>query len=180
MQGHARRRGLVRPAARREAPAPVQTGPPAQVLDTRAMLELQRTAGNTSARALAAPAGGSVRGQPLDDSTRAFMERRFGHDFGRVRLHTDEAATASARALDAHAFTAGDHVVFQRSLYNPHSTAGRRMLAHELAHVIEQRGGPPGRLGPGGIEVTEHGDASERRADRVAREVAGPHAGKAS
>ena len=74
-------------------------------------------------------------GRALDAATRAQMEARFGHDFGRVRIHTDAQADASARAVSAHAYTVGDHVVF---------ASGERprgpLLAHELTHVVQQRG----------------------------------------
>ncbi|HKP73639.1 MAG TPA: DUF4157 domain-containing protein [Pyrinomonadaceae bacterium] len=80
-------------------------------------------------------------GQPLDGATRAFMETRFGHDFSRVRVHNDAAAAGSARAIRSRAYTAGNDVVFGAGEYSPQSAAGRRLLAHELAHVVQQRRG---------------------------------------
>lgn len=80
-------------------------------------------------------------GQPLDPETRGFMERRFGHDFGRVRVHADSGASRSAEAVAARAYTVGEDVVFRRGEYRPGSPAGRRLLAHELAHVVQQDGG---------------------------------------
>ncbi|HEY6352708.1 MAG TPA: DUF4157 domain-containing protein [Candidatus Angelobacter sp.] len=77
-------------------------------------------------------------GQPLDRSTRAFFEARFGHDFSHVRIHTDLAAGESAQAINAHAFTAGSHLVFAPGKYNPRGSDGRQLLAHELAHVVQQ------------------------------------------
>ena len=77
-------------------------------------------------------------GEPLDVPARAFMEQRFGHDFGHVRVHTDEDATESARAVGAHAYTVGAHIVFGRQQYAPATTTGRRLLAHELTHVVQQ------------------------------------------
>ncbi|MBS0445348.1 MAG: DUF4157 domain-containing protein [Proteobacteria bacterium] len=79
-------------------------------------------------------------GQALDAATRAYFEPRFGHDFGRVRVHHDAAAAASARAVDAVAYTVGEHVVFDQGRYAPASPAGRRLLAHELTHVVQQGG----------------------------------------
>ncbi|HEY6392102.1 MAG TPA: DUF4157 domain-containing protein [Bryobacteraceae bacterium] len=79
-------------------------------------------------------------GGRLDAGVRAFMEQRFGQDFGHVAVHTDSLANASARALNAHAYTIGSHVVFGAGLYSPHSGAGRKLLAHELAHVVQQSG----------------------------------------
>jgi len=77
-------------------------------------------------------------GQPLDAGTRAYMEPRFGHDFSRVRVHTDARAAESALALNALAYTAGNNVVLGGGQYNLNHTAGQRLLAHELAHVIQQ------------------------------------------
>src|SRR2546423_4409952 len=76
-------------------------------------------------------------GQPLYPATRAFMEPRFGHDFSRVRVHTDSSATESARAVNALAYTVGHNIVFGAGLYAPNTTTGRRLLAHELAHVAQ-------------------------------------------
>jgi hypothetical protein len=79
-------------------------------------------------------------GQPLAVQDRAFMEQRFGQDFSRVRIHTDDHATASARDVNALAYATGSHVVFGRGQYAPHTSAGRFLLAHELAHVVQQGG----------------------------------------
>ena len=84
----------------------------------------------------------SGRGRPLDPATRAFMEPRFGHDFSRVRVHTDRPAADAARGVAARAFTVGEHIVFGGRQFAPDSTAGRRLLAHELAHTIQQRNAP--------------------------------------
>jgi hypothetical protein len=77
-------------------------------------------------------------GQPLDSSTRAFMERRFGHDFGNVRVHLDARAAASARSVKALAYTVGHDIVFGAGAFAPDAPSGRRLLAHELAHVVQQ------------------------------------------
>src|SRR3954451_11440659 len=76
---------------------------------------------------------------PLGSEDRRFMEARFGADFGDVRVHTGPAAAALCRALDARAFTLGRDVVFGAGQYAPARPAGRRLLAHELAHVLQQR-----------------------------------------
>jgi Domain of unknown function (DUF4157) len=81
-------------------------------------------------------------GQPLDVVTRAFMEPRFGHDFTQVRVHTDARAAASAQAVNALAYTVGNHVVFGAGQYAPGSDEGRRLLAHELTHVMQQHSAP--------------------------------------
>jgi hypothetical protein len=80
-------------------------------------------------------------GQPLDARTRAFFEPRFGHDFGRVRIHTDANAAESAEAANALAYTVGEHIAFAESRYEPGSAAGRKLLAHELTHVLQQNEG---------------------------------------
>ncbi|MEA2820329.1 MAG: hypothetical protein QOJ86_2333 [Bradyrhizobium sp.] len=98
-------------------------------------------------------------GAPLDAATRAFFEPRFGRDFSRVRVHTDERAAQSARAVNALAYTLGDDVVFAAGRYAPETQAGRRLVAHELVHTIQQAPrlarqegvipAPPLDLGPG-------------------------------
>jgi hypothetical protein len=104
-----------------------------------------------------APAGGMVAppivhevlrspGRPLDAETRAFMEPRFAHDFGRVRVHADARAAESARAVGARAFTVGHAVVFGASEYAPRSNAGRSLLAPELTHTIQQGSSTPRTL----------------------------------
>jgi hypothetical protein len=80
-------------------------------------------------------------GNALDDGTREFFERRFGFDFGAVRIYSDEAAAASAGALQARAYTVGSAIVFGADEYAPASAAGQRLLAHELTHVVQQTGG---------------------------------------
>lgn len=77
-------------------------------------------------------------GRPLDTATRASMEARLGYDFGRVRVHTEARAAEAARAVRARAFTVGRDVVFAAGRYAPRVAAGRRLLAHELAHVAQQ------------------------------------------
>jgi len=78
-------------------------------------------------------------GRPLAPSARSFFETRFGADFSAVRIHDDRSAAVSARALDANAFTVGNDISFAAGVYAPEAPAGRRILAHELAHVIQQR-----------------------------------------
>jgi hypothetical protein len=81
-------------------------------------------------------------GHPLDASTRAFLEPRFGHDFSNVQVHTDANAAASARSVGARAYTAGAHVVFGSGEYAPWTESGRKLLGHELAHVVQQSQAP--------------------------------------
>ena len=80
----------------------------------------------------------SAPGHPLDLSTRAFFEPKFGHDLGRARIHTGTQAAESARAVSANAFTVGWDVVFGEGQYAPETSAGKQLLAHELSHVVQQ------------------------------------------
>ncbi|MDQ3803243.1 MAG: DUF4157 domain-containing protein [Acidobacteriota bacterium] len=108
-------------------------------------------------------------GRSLDAATRTFMESRFGHDFSRVRVHSDERAAESARAVGARAYTVGNDIVFASSQYAPQSPAGRGLLAHELAHTIQQAGvSSPSR---GELELGSPDDHLEREADDVAEGV---------
>jgi len=85
-------------------------------------------------------------GQPLPSDTRAFMEPRFGRDFSRVRVHNDERAAESARAVNAAAYTVGRNVVFGAGQYRPGTVTGRQLLSHELTHVLQQERSVPRRI----------------------------------
>jgi hypothetical protein len=78
-------------------------------------------------------------GQPLDPVARAFFEPRFGHAFSDVRVHADAAAARSAATIDARAYTVGPRIAFAAGQYAPGTATGRSLLAHELAHVVQQR-----------------------------------------
>ncbi len=78
-------------------------------------------------------------GQPLDAGTRVFMEPRFGHDFSQVRVHADTKAAESARDVNALAYTVGRDMVFGQGQYAPSTYAGRQLVAHEMAHVVQQQ-----------------------------------------
>lgn len=80
------------------------------------------------------------RGSPLPQATRAFFEPRFGVDFKHVRVHTDSRAAEAANSIQAKAFTVGKNIAFGIGRYAPHSHSGRQLLAHELAHVVQQNG----------------------------------------
>src|SRR6266516_3371421 len=104
-------------------------------------LTLQRAAVNAAPAPTVPPIVHDVLnspGQPLDVGTRSFMEPRFGHDFSGVRVHTDAKAAESARAVNALAYTVGRNVVFGTGQYAPGTGEGRRLLAHELTHVVQQ------------------------------------------
>ena len=109
--------------------------------------KLQRKAdgGPTGAHAEAPPIvheALSKSGRPLDAASRAFFEPRLGRALGEVRIHTDGAAADSARSVAANAYAVGRDVVFAEGRYAPESSAGRRLIAHELAHVIQQGAAP--------------------------------------
>ncbi len=91
-------------------------------------------------------------GNQLDNRTRRHMESRFGHDFSRVRIHMGGVADAASRAVQARAFTMGHHVVFRNGHGSPGSSAGQRLLAHELTHVIQQTGPSPNPGGSGLVQ----------------------------
>jgi len=95
--------------------------------------------GDVSATVAAGTASG---GAPLPAAARHHFEPRFGADFSDVRVHTGPEAAASARSLNAHAYTFGRDVVFGAGQYDPGGSAGRRLIAHELAHVVQQDGAP--------------------------------------
>jgi hypothetical protein len=110
---------------------------------------LQRKAGpGSSAVAVPARVIGSLRngGRPLDTPVRAAMEESLGADFSSVRVHTDGPASESAQSIDALAYTVGSDVVFNEGRYAPESQAGRKLLAHELAHVAQDARGDPRRV----------------------------------
>jgi len=103
----------------------------------------RRAAPGASGALDAGPAVGRVldtAGQPLDTATQRFFAARFGHDFSHVRVHADAQAAESARSVSALAYTVGSHVVFGAGQFSPGTHAGQRLLAHELAHVVQQTG----------------------------------------
>jgi hypothetical protein len=108
-------------------------------------------------------------GESIDPTTRAFMESHFGRSFGHVRVHRGPAADASARAVDALAYTTGHHIVFADTQYAPKTSEGRKRLAHELSHVVQQAEGPvDGHAVGDGLQVSHPDDAFEREAHQVA------------
>jgi hypothetical protein len=155
------------------------------VLDADAILHLQRTAGNASVAALleaqapevAAPSPvldvlSSGGGSPLDTDLRSAMEAGFGADFSGVRIHTDAAATESARSIGAQAYTVGRDIVVQSDQWAPDTTDGRHLLAHELTHVLQQETGPvEGIPTAEGLSVSDPGDRFEQEAERTAAAI---------
>jgi hypothetical protein len=106
-------------------------------------------------------------GHGMDHGTRARMESAFGADFSGVRIHTDARADGLSQSLSARAFTTRRDVFFRQGEYNPGSSSGRELLAHELTHVVQQNGDGISRK----MTVSEPGDAHEVEADRMARAV---------
>ena len=153
---------------------------------TDAILALQRRIGNAAVRRLIAARrlepGGPLppdladeiqnlrgKGSPLDLKVRRTMEKRFGADFSNVRIHNDEESHTLAEQLNAVAFTVGNDICFGRGAYRPDSESGRKLLAHELVHVMQQSEAPSGdemTLGP-------PGDEYEQEADKLSEILAG-------
>ena len=105
-------------------------------------------------------------GKPLDEQSRSYFDPLFGHDFSQIRIHADAHAADSARSVNALAYTVGRNVVFGAGQYQPETATGRRLLAHELTHAVQQ--------GPAEVTPTEVGPAdhaSEREADAIAERV---------
>ncbi|MBK5279132.1 MAG: DUF4157 domain-containing protein, partial [Bacteroidia bacterium] len=77
-------------------------------------------------------------GETLPDDSRSFMENRFGYDFSKVKVHTDSVAAKSAQSINALAYTSGNNIVFNEGQYSPHTEEGKKLLAHELTHTLQQ------------------------------------------
>jgi hypothetical protein len=105
-------------------------------------------------------------GQPLDSSVRRQMEGSFGADFSDVRVHQDGEADSLNRSLEARAFTTGPDIFFSHNTYQPGTSAGRELLAHELTHVVQQTGRVQASM-----SVSQPGDVYEEEAERVASSV---------
>ncbi len=139
-----------------------------EALQSRALSSAEPTAG-PSVPDLGHMQGES--GQPLDPGARVLLETRFGYDFSRVRVHTDARGAEAARAVRAHAYTQGEHIVFAGGRYTLGTEEGLRLVGHELAHVVQQSAGRVASSGGQASIVTD--PRLEREADvagdRVAR-----------
>lgn len=138
--------------------------------DQVADLVLQEGPASGAAAPTGASRATSSSGQPLDAGTRGWMESRLGHDFSRVRVHADANAVESARSLGARAYTVGPTIVFGAGQFAPETPSGRRLLAHELVHVMQQRAAPVS---------SGAGIATSRVREMVQRQPAGPSAAAA-
>jgi hypothetical protein len=130
-------------------------------------LGLQRLAANRAASEAVPPVVYEVLrspGQRLDGATRSFMQSRFGYDFSKVRVHADATAAESARVVAAQAYTVADRIVFARGRYAPHTAAGQRLLAHEMAHVVQQRCAASGSTFSSALTVGSEEDPAEKEA----------------
>ena len=159
------------------------------VLDSAGILGLQRAVGNAGVGAMLEEERSPVHdvvnsggGSPLAPDVQEEMQGRLGHDFSDVRVHNDSKAHESAQSVNAHAYTVGSNVVFQRDKYDPGSAEGKTMLAHELTHVVQQRSGPvDGSSAGGGIKVSDPSDRFEREASANAEKaMSGAGAGAAA
>ena len=182
---HESEESSLRPrSARLESRAPSQMMQAAatgrsDVLDSAGILGLQRAVGNSGVGAMLEEERSPVHdvvnsggGSPLTPDVKEEMQGRLGHDFSDVRVHNDSRAHESAQSVNAHAYTVGSNVVFQRDKYDPGSAEGKTMLAHELTHVIQQRSGPvDGSDSGGGIKVSDPSDRFEREASANAEKV---------
>lgn len=145
---------------------------------------IQRFTGQPSAPAGMAPASvDSVLaspGKPLDPALQQGMEQRFGHDFSRVRVHSGAAAAQSARDVNAYAYTVGHDMVFGAGRFAPNTHEGRRLIAHELTHVVQQgapafvqrapaRGGPPAGATIGDVDTKSNDPNCEYQKGEAAR-----------
>jgi len=185
-----RERPRRRAAVARPTDTAVGAGAAGLAWSPGAVARLQRLAGNAAVSRLAegeatdaSPVLGIVGqggGRPLEPRVQADMEGRLGGSFGDVRIHTDGPAAASARAVDAKAYTVDNEIVFDEGAYHPSTAAGRRTIAHELTHVIQQRSGPvDGTPAEGGIRVSDPSNDFEQEAERHAERAvsAAPEAG---
>jgi uncharacterized protein DUF4157 len=111
-------------------------------------------------------------GRPLDSAARAFMEPRFGFDFSQVRIHANVSAAEAARSVNAHAFTFRNHIVFDEGRYAPDTSAGRRLLAHELTHVIQEQRHAPATSNVSSPATTASAAVGELRPTVVQRQAA--------
>jgi hypothetical protein len=145
-------------------------GPSGECAECREKRLLRRSTGQAEPSTAPAIVHDVLRspGEPLDSATRAFMEPRFGHDFSRVRVHTDAKAAESARAVNALAYTVDQTIVFAAQQYRSGTTpVGDVLLAHELAHVVQGQRDSTGTT----LAIASPDHPAERAADDTARAV---------
>ncbi len=113
-------------------------------------------------------------GRPLDGAVQKQMSEHMGHDFSGVQVHTSPEANELNQDLSAKAFTTGQDVFFKEGAYDPGSSSGRELLAHELGHVVQQGSGQVSSSGGSGMTVRPAGDSFERAADADAKQATAP------
>jgi hypothetical protein len=116
---------------------------------------------------------GKGGGKPLDVDIRTMMESRFSTDFSAVRIHDDDRAAATASAVHAQAYAVADEIVFSRGTYAPRTIPGMRLLAHELAHVVQQRPSRVAGATADQIAISDPMDRAEREAEAIATSLTG-------
>ena len=150
-------------------------GEPAAHSPNKGAVKVRGDAGQAPERSGRAPGSANRavagHGRPLDAPLRLDMQRRFGHDFSRVRVHVDDAAAQSARELNATAFTFGQHIAFGAGRFAPATRDGRRLLAHELTHTVQQRAGSERVQRQVDLNDFEGGDFPDRDLDAYLAKV---------
>lgn len=173
-----------------EDKSPQKQQPTGPTTGTAAILQLQKQVGNRAVQRLLAQrqAGGEGfeldettagrinaargSGQALDNTVQTQMSQNMGYDFSGVQVHTSPEADELNQQLSAKAFTTGQDIFFKQGAYDPGSSGGRELIAHELTHVVQQG---TGRVGGGsGMTVRPAGDAFEQEADAMARQAVTP------
>lgn len=164
-----------------------ETAPPGG--ENAALVALQKQVGNRAVQRLLAQRSGDGPfeldddtaqkinqerggGQALDSTVQTQMGNATGHDFGDVKVHTGPEAHELNEQLGAKAFTTGKDIFFREGAYNPGSSGGQQLLAHELTHVVQQGTGQVG--GGGKMTVNSPGDAFEQEADAVSKTMTSP------
>ena len=162
-----------------ERAAPSAAAPSAEVVHPPAAVAVQGPAA-AGAQLAGAPIVPTLQGgRPLPPSTRARLEASFGVPLDGVRVHDDAQADALSAEHQALAFTVGDHIAFSAGRYAPGTPSGDHLLAHEVAHVVQQRGGGGGVVEEGGA-TSRPGEAVKRQAEAAASAGAGAGAGSAA
>jgi hypothetical protein len=139
-----------------------------------APVSIRRFVGQASENAASAPPSVdrvlASSGRPLAPALRQDMEQRFGHDFSRVRVHSGAAAEQSAHEVNAHAYTVGPNIVFGAGQFAPETHEGRRLMAHELTHVVQQTGIGGPHAGQSGVGAGHAAPAVQRNNDKPQKE----------
>ncbi len=149
-----------------------QSGSDESVIQTQGGAEAAIEVSQTAQSQIDTLRGG---GQPMAEEARAFFEPRFGHDFSDVRVHNSGMAASLAQSVNARAFTVGRDIVFDSGQYAPHTDEGRRLLAHELAHTIQQSGA--NQVTPNSAGATKSGVVATPQAGSVANVAIGASQG---